>query len=164
MMEKQENLQDNLKKAHYSTHIIVPLKGNYSDDISKIEQDIKKTVFCNSSREDFFERKEDVFELDNDLNEITNKLFDDEYEGRLSAVFSVNKETFVKHCFNIDDCSFFVGEQINNFDITRIVLYIFNTGVAFLVFHFRYLDVATMRDVFNPSDIKLKNKSFLFLS
>lgn len=157
-----DELSNNLRKAQYGTHIIVPLKGNYSDDVAKIEKDIKKTIFSLSSSEDFFERKEDVIELDNDLNDITNKLFDNEYEGKISSIFSINKSAFVKHCFNIDDCKFYVGTQTNGFDITRIILYIFNTGVAFLAFHFRYMDIATMRDIFNPSDIKLKNKKALF--
>jgi len=164
-MDKNNELLENLKQAQYGTHIVIPLKGDYSNDLCNIEKDIKKSVFNKSLPETFFESEPvSVNVLDNDLNEITNKLFECEYNGRIAAKFAINKRQFIEHCFRVEDCNFFVGTPSKTFDITKVILYIFNTGVAFLVFHFKYLDISTMRDIFNPSCVKLKNQNILYYS
>ncbi len=151
-MDDKDAVLENLKKALFNTHLIIPLRyENENNSFFRVTKNVENSVFG-------FKQ---YLVNGTDLHEITNSLFSEDDDGHILCAYSIDEVDFLDCCFNSQNCRLFVDDKSldeNNrwFSINKVLLYVFNNGIAFICLSFEYSSITTMRKIYDPSYVKLK--------
>lgn len=150
-MNINEEILNNLRQAFFNTHLVIPLKYNSENNsFLKINKKIEESVFASKG-----------FQVcGSDLHEIINNLFSKCEDGHIACAYSVDKYEFLNHCFGSDDCTLYVDDPSLGdnrwFEIDKVFLYVLGNGIAFICLSFEYKSISTMRKIYDPSYVKIK--------